>query len=265
VARRDGFYTTARLHIDALLETSVRPETYTLEAQIEATHWWFLGRRRLFARELTRAGLRTSDSVLDVGTGTGANLRLLRQLQVRDVIGIDSSDSAIRYCLTKGLGEVRKGNICAMPFDDCTFDFVLATDVIEHVDNDAAALHELGRVLKPRGKLLLAVPAFPSLWGLQDVVAEHKRRYRMKPLLGKVRAAGLLPLRCYYFNYLLFVPIWAARRLIKILDIKRDSEAEFNSPALNRVLSAVFACDVLTAPLLRPPFGVSILAIAQKK
>lgn len=185
----------------------VRPETYTLEAQIEATHWWFVGRRRLFARELTRAGLQPKANVLDVGTGTGANLRLLRQLQVRYVTGIDSSNSAIRYCLAKGLGDVRKGDICAIPFDDCTFDFVLATDVIEHVDNDALALRELGRVLKPRGRLLLAVPAFPSLWGLQDLVAEHKRRYRMKPLLRKMRAAGVVPLRYYYFNYLLFVPI----------------------------------------------------------
>jgi SAM-dependent methyltransferase len=151
-----------------------------------------------------------------------------------------------------------------MPFEDGSFDFVIATDVIEHVENDSAALSELVRALKDEGKALIAVPAFPSLWGLQDVVAHHHRRYRMKQLLRQMRAAGLEPRRCYYFNYLLFIPIWIARRLIGLLGIKRDSEAEFNSSLLNRVLSVVFAFDVLTAPLLRPPFGVSILAIAQK-
>lgn len=239
-------------------------ETFAVEAEIEATHWWFVGRRRLFARELTRAGLTSDSRVLDVGTGTGANLRLLRQLHVRDVAGLESNEAAIQYCAAKGLGEVRRGDICAMPFGDGSFDFVLATDVIEHVDADAVALRELARVLKEGGKALLAVPAFPSLWGLQDIVAHHKRRYRMKPLLQKMRAAGLEPRRHYHFNYLLFVPIFAARRLIDALGVKRDSEAEFNSPVLNRLLSAVFAFDVSTAPFLHPPFGVSILAVGEK-
>ncbi len=242
----------------------MQPETYTVEAEVEATHWWFVGRRQLFAQELARAGLRPDTRVLDVGTGTGANLRLLRQLKVSNVAGLDSNELAIQYCLTKGLGDVRRGDICAMPFEDGSFDFVLATDVIEHVDSDSAALRELVRVLRDDGTALLAVPAFPSLWGLQDVVAHHKRRYRMKPLLQKMRAAGLEPRRCFHFNYLLFIPIWMARRLIDFLGIKRDSEAEFHSPMLNRLLSAVFAFDVLTAPILHPPFGVSILAVGQK-
>jgi len=242
----------------------VRLETFAVEAEIEATHWWFVGRRQLFARELARAGLSPDSRVLDVGTGTGANLRLLRDLRVRHVIGLDGSDAAIQYCRAKGLGDVRQGDICAMPFADGSFDFVLATDVIEHVEADAAALREVARVLKDGGKALLAVPAFPSLWGLQDVVAQHKRRYRLRPLLREMRAAGLEPRRYYHFNYLLFVPIWIARRLIDLFGIERDSEAEFNSPLLNRVLSAVFACDVLTAPFLHAPFGVSILAVGTK-
>lgn len=239
-------------------------ETYAVEAEIEATHWWFVGRRRLFARELTRAGLTSDKYVLDVGTGTGANLRMLRDLHVSNVTGLDSNERAIQYCQSKGLGHIIKGDICAMPFDDRSFDFVIATDVIEHVESDAIALSELVRVLKDRGAALIAVPAFPSLWGLQDVVAHHKRRYRLKQLLQKMRAAGLIPSRYYHFNYLLFVPIWLARRAINLLGIRRHSENEFNSPLLNRLLSAIFAFDVLTSPLLHPPFGVSILAIAQK-
>jgi SAM-dependent methyltransferase len=242
----------------------VQPETYAIEAEVEATHWWFVGRRRLFARELARAGLNSGSCVLDVGAGTGANLRLLRHLHVNNVVGLDNNELAVQYCVSKGLGDVRLGDICALQFDDRSFDFILATDVIEHVDRDSIALRELVRVLKGGGKALLAVPAFPSLWGLQDVVAHHKRRYRMKPLLQKMRAAGLEPTRYYHFNYLLFVPIWIARRLIILMGIKRDSEAEFNSPLLNKLLSAVFSFDILTAPVLQLPFGVSILAVGQK-
>ena len=239
-------------------------EAYGVEAEVEATHWWFVGRRQLFARELRHAGLSSGSRVLDVGTGTGANLRLLRSLQVENIAGLEANELAIQHCLSKGLGEVRRGDICAMPFADQTFDFVLATDVIEHVDADSIALAEVVRVLKDGGRVLLTVPAFSSLWGLQDIVAHHKRRYRLTPLLQKMRAAGLEPQRYYYFNYLLFAPIWIARRLIDLFGIKRASEAEFNSLVLNKIFSTVFAFDVSTAPLLHPPFGVSILAVGRK-
>ena len=238
---------------------------FAVEAQVEENHWWFAGRRKLFARELTRIGLNESSAILDVGTGTGANLRMLRSLDAKNVTGLDSDELAIRYCQSKDLGQVRRGDICAIPFADESFDFVIATDVIEHVDDDSVALHEVRRVLKHGGKALIAVPAFKSLWGLQDIVAHHKRRYRLRPLLKKMRAAGLEPRRYYYFNYLLFLPIWMARRLIDLFGIKRNSEAEFNSPLINRCLSAVFSADTSTAPLLRPPFGVSILVVGEKK
>lgn len=237
---------------------------FAVEAEVEEHHWWFAGRRKLFARELARMGLNTSSSVLDVGTGTGANLRMLRDLDAGNVIGVDSSELAISYCQSKGLGVVRRGDICALPFADQSFEFVLATDVIEHVDDDSMALGELARVLRPGGKALIAVPAFESLWGLQDVVAHHKRRYRLRPLLQRMRAAGLAPRRYYYFNYLLFAPIWLARRLIDLLGVKRNSEAEFNSPLINRCLSAVFAVDTATASILHLPFGVSILAVGER-
>jgi len=232
---------------------------FAVEAEVEQSHWWFAGRRRLFARELTRAGIRPSSCVLDVGSGTGANLRMLQDMHIQSVAGLDSSELAIGYCLSKGLGRVQKGDVCAMPFDDRSFDFVIATDIIEHVDDDAAALRELTRVLKDGGKALIAVPAFPSLWSLQDIVAHHKRRLQL--LLRKMREAEVEPVRYYHFNYLLFAPLWLARRLIGFLGIKRNSEAEFNSPIINRILLAIFKFDVSTAPTIRPPFGVSILAV----
>jgi hypothetical protein len=68
----------------------------------------------------------------------------------------------------------------------------------------------------------------------------------------------------HYFNYLLFAPIWFARQLIKILGIKEASEDEFNSAALNQLLLWTFALDVRAAPVIHPPFGVSILVIGQK-
>jgi len=238
--------------------------TYAVEAVIEQNHWWFTVRRELFAREIRALGLGPEARVLDIGTSTGTNLRMLRELGFARVAGLDSSEDAIRFCAAKGLGQVRQGDVRAMPFEAASFELVLATDIIEHVEDDAAALAEVARVLAPGGTALITVPTFPALWGLQDRVAHHKRRYRLGQLVAAIRRAGLEPGRRYYFNYLLFVPIWAARRAIDLLRVELRSESEVNSPLLNRLLGAVFRFDALTAPFLHPPFGVSALVVARR-
>jgi SAM-dependent methyltransferase len=237
---------------------------YLIEAEIEESHWWFGGRRRLFARELVKAGATGQLGVLDVGSGTGSNLRMLRDLGFVDVIGLDSSEEAIRFCSEKGLGPVRRGDICAMPFASDSFDLVLATDVIEHVEDDGLALQEIARVLRPGGKALITVPAFSSLWGLQDRVSHHHRRYRLRQLRRQIQKAGLRPLGMFYFNYLLFVPIWLARRIIDIIGLKLKSEGQLNAKLPNLIFSLIFRLDTWTAPFLRPPVGVSILGLVIK-
>lgn len=238
--------------------------TYAVEAEIEEHHWWFVGRRRLFAGMLKKLRLASDAAILDIGTSTGANLRLLRELGFHRAIGLDSSVAAIAFCKAKGLGVVELGDACSLPFADDRFDLVLATDVVEHVDRDDRALDEICRVLRPGGYALITVPAFPSLWGMQDVVAHHKRRYRMMPLRQRITTSGLSVERSFHFNFLLFAPIWAARQIIRLWRPRLASEAEVNTPLLNRILTAIFRLDIWVASRLHPPFGVSILALAQK-
>jgi len=239
--------------------------TYAAEAAVESEHWWFVGRRRLFARVISKLGPPRGAEILDVGTSTGTNLRLLRELGFHHVHGIDQSPEAVRFCSEKGLGRVELGDVCALPFADGRFDLVLATDIIEHVDDDLWALRELHRVLKPGSSLLLTVPTFRLLWGLQDEVSHHRRRYRLNDLLPKLRASEFSLREYYYFNYLLFLPILAGRRLVRLLGITLASEAEINTWWLNRILTLVFQLDVATAPWLRPPFGASALVVATRK
>lgn len=237
--------------------------TYAAEAKIEATHWWFVQRRRLFASLIRQTEISSDATVVDIGTGTGANLRLLRDMGFINVTGLDPSTEAARWCSEKGLGAVRKGDIRALPLPDSSVDLVLATDVVEHVNEDRLALSEIRRILRPEGVALITVPAFPSLWGLQDERSHHYRRYRLKPFARQLSQAGLVVEKVFYFNYLLFVPIYLARQVIGFFHVKLDSENHVNHPLLNGLLSAVFRFDVVTAPYLRPPFGVSVAAIAR--
>lgn len=237
---------------------------YAAEAAIEASHWWYVGRRDLFSRQIKRLGLKPDAPILDIGTSTGTNLRMLRDLHFNNVSGLDFSEEAIRFCAAKGLGDVQQGDVCALPWDKSSFELVLATDIIEHVDDDKKAVAEICRVLRPGGHALISVPTFQSLWGLKDEFAHHKRRYRMTPLVDLVRNAGLSIERSFYFNYILFGPIWIARQALLWAKPSKRAENQINTPTLNAVLGAIFQVDVATAGMLHPPFGVSALVLARK-
>lgn len=189
---------------------------------------------------------------------------MLNELGYKEYQGLDFSEEAIRWCAEKGLGKVQHGDVCNIPFAENSFGLILATDIIEHVEDDQKALSEITRVLKPGGTAIISVPAFQSLWGLQDEVSHHKRRYRLGPLKKLIGTAGLSCKECFYFNYMLFVPIWLTRRIIRLLKIHIQSENQVNTPMLNAILKAIFISDVFSARVINPPFGVSIICIAQK-
>ena len=239
--------------------------TYAIEAEVESVHWWFVGRRKLIARLLEKYGIRKESPILDLGTSTGTNLRLLKEHGYSNYQGLDLSEEAIRWCSDKNLGKVHKGDICNLPFRNGEFELVLATDIIEHVEDDLRALREINRVLTPGGKAIITVPAFQSLWGLQDDVSHHKRRYKMNHLTDRLNQAGMMYQEIFYFNYLLFLPIWAMRNLIRLFRIKLKSENQVNTVMLNRLLTYIFMFDVWTAQRIHFPFGVSIAVIATKE
>jgi hypothetical protein len=120
-------------------------------------------------------------------------------------------------------------------------------------------------VLKPQGTAIFTVPAFQLLWGLQDELAHHKRRYVLGDFRKRITQCCMNCDEIFYFNYLLFVPIFLARQLIRVLRIRLDSEGQVNSPLINRVLTGIFAFDVWAARKARVPFGVSICAVVRPR
>lgn len=184
--------------------------------------------------------------------------------------GVDVDEEAIGYCRDRGLTDVRLGEAQHLPFDNSSFDLVTALDVVEHLDDDAAALREAWRVLRPGGHILVTVPAYPFLWGDQDEVNMHKRRYVAPELRAALEAAGFEIVRLSYMNAVLFPPIAAARlfrRLEHRLRPKLAAESDFRYPApgpVNGVLSAVFGAEGAIIRRADIPFGVSLLALGRK-
>jgi SAM-dependent methyltransferase len=246
----------------------MREDFYAEYFRIEDRHWWFVGRRSiLFAlldRYLGPDGSSTR-RILDVGCGTGAMLGHLSRYGT--VEGVDAEEAAVRFCRERGVGDVTRAAVPPLPFPDDRFDLVTAFDFIEHVDEDARTLEEIRRVLAPGGLFLVTVPAYGFLWGNQDRIAHHKRRYSASGLRNDLMAAGLAPRRVTYFNSLLFPPIAAirlGRRMLPQGDRPRsDFEMTDETGLTNRMLARLFSAE--TSLLLRRdlPFGVSVLAVAE--
>lgn len=241
---------------------------YPAYFEIEGRHWWFLGRRRIFLRLIEHefppaAG---AIAVLDFGCGTGAFLEHLERFGT--VSAVDADAAAVAFCHDRGRTEVQHVPPGApLPFADATFDLVTALDVIEHIDDDVAALAELRRVLRPGGRLLVAVPAYMFLWGKQDEVSHHRRRYTARTLRRALEQAGFALERTSYFNTLLFPPIAAVRLGRRLLRRPGAAQSDFDlgPPALNRALGAAFGAEAEIVARRGLPFGVSVLALARPR
>ena len=240
--------------------------TYPIMYESEGKHWWFVGRRRIlesFVREICESLGKERPRILDVGCGTGANLEML--MKFGEAEGVDVSEDALSFCRARGLGNVRRGAAEKLPYEDGTFDLVTALDVVEHLDDDAAGLREMRRVLKPEGRALLFVPAFMFLWGVQDDVSHHRRRYTAGELRRAVRGAGFEVERLTYANITFFAPILVGRLLMRLTGLRPASENNINVSALNGILGRLLGAERAILRRLNLPFGVSALCVARRK
>jgi SAM-dependent methyltransferase len=240
-------------------------DSYDVEAKVESSHWWFFVRRRLLRGLLHSLDLPQEFSAVDIGCGTGSNLRILGSLGLYKVVGLDRSLYALSLAKKKVDLPFVSGDINNLPIRSNSVGLIIALDVLEHIDNDMNAIRELYQVLRKRGILILTVPAFNFLWGTQDVVTGHKRRYSKKEITNKLREVGFEILKSSYFNFFLFFPILMARRMIRLLGLKIESENEINSPPINFFLKTIFSLELYILKYFSFPLGVSIFCIAQKK
>ena len=219
-----------------------------------------------FNRQFRKADLRAVKDrrarILDVGCGTGANLMLLSQFG--DAQGVDISADALLFCRQRGLYNVKLGAAESLPYEEGEFDLVTAFDVVEHMDDDVAGLREMRRVLRPGGRVLLFVPTFMFLWGVQDEVSNHRRRYRLEGLRKAVTAAGFEVERTTHANITFFLPVLMVRKLMRLTGIRTETENSINIPAFNRLFGAIFGAERHWLRYMNIPFGVSGLCVARR-
>ncbi len=235
---------------------------YDRMAAHDSTHWWYRARRDILADYLTRYGELPQDArILEIGCGTGHNLPMLAQFGAVEAIEIDP---AARIIAAERLGRpIGAAPLPGLPgVERGAYDLVAVLDVVEHIEDDVAALAAMKTLLKPGGKILIAVPAHQWMWSAHDVVNHHHRRYSKKTLRNAIERAGLTPDRLGYFNSLLF-PLAATARLVGRMTGRDDSDDSPPPPAVNSLFETIFRLERHMVGRMPMAPGVSIVTLAR--
>jgi glycosyltransferase involved in cell wall biosynthesis len=240
-----------------ILRFTIRPdigredEGFTTLRRVEA-----LRRYTGFLWELIRPYV--GRRVLEVGSGTGV---MTRYLSTREQLVATDLDPQYVELLRRTFAD--KPNVEVRPLDLAqlgtngfarhTFDTIVCSNVLEHVEDDAGALSAMHEVLAPGGRVVLIIPALRQLYGEIDRAIGHYRRYTRPEIEEKLRAAGFAVEHVSYFNVLGVPGWWLNARVLRRRAV----------PGLQARLSDRLVPLLRLERRLRPPVGMSILAVGR--
>jgi glycosyltransferase involved in cell wall biosynthesis len=196
--------------------------------------------------------------VLEVGAGTGIMTRYLATRERLVATDVDAEHLALleRTFADNPRVDVRRldlGRVGESDLPPASFDTVVCSNVLEHIQDDRAALEGLRKLLVPGGRVVLIVPALHALYGSIDRAIGHHRRYTREEIGTVLSSAGLRVEHVSYFN-LLGVPGWYLNARI----LRRRTLPGLQARLNDRLV-----------PLLRlerrlgPPVGMSLLAVGR--
>jgi dolichyl-phosphate beta-glucosyltransferase len=258
---RDTFRVVRRVRRGAIQPPGV-PDAVAMRLMTgaEDEHWWHVAKRRLVIAQLQTS--QPPRRCLDIGCGGGA--MLVDAAPFGPVVGTDLSVHALAHARSRGLRALVRSEAAAVPLAGGTFATVLALDVSEHQAQPERLLAEIARVLVPGGRLIVTVPAFQWMWSYADDVLGHYRRYNRQQLIDELTAAGFTVRRASYFHSWLLPVAWVVRVGRDLVGRSASADDSALPGVFNRALLAICAFERRLIRKRSLPFGLSVLAIAEK-
>ncbi|MBG66106.1 MAG: hypothetical protein CMP73_05570 [Flavobacteriales bacterium] len=243
---------------------------HNIHHEYEKNHWWFKSRRMVMKHALMKIKSLEDKQLLEVGCGTGGNLKYLFK-DIRHKHGIEIDEDALKYAKkTCKNSNIFWGDANFLDEIKIKFDIIAFLDVLYHenIINVETVLKKAYGKLNDNGFLILTEPAFEVLIGDHSRTVKAKRRFRRDQLEKKLNKAGFNIVKfSRYWGYLTFVILLFKRRLLeKILPFSLSNEGTdiIHIPFINKFLFWITKVEMLLLRLLNLPFGNSILIIVQK-
>ncbi len=235
----------------------------------ESLSFWHKARLNLIFYLLNNAfdNYDKNRKILDIGCGTGTELKILNKFGQATAIDIDNNALAMakkNNCQTI-LADIEKYDL-----DNNYYDAVCCFDILEHLKNDQQVMKNIFNSLKAGGYLFFTVPAYQFIFSGHDIVLGHQRRYNKKEIALKLEKAGFKIIKLNYWNSLLFPAIFVIRITKKIF-IKISNKNTHKSDLKNynqyieQILFYILNLENKLMPYnIKPPFGLTIYGIAKK-
>ncbi len=222
-------------------------------------HWWWRAREHILTHELRALQIPPDADILDFGCGDALTFPLLGRFG--RVCGIEVDRSLVSEA-SPWRQAVFHAPLGSPEYADWQFDLITALDALEHIEDDAVALHALCAMLRPGGRILLTVPAFMSLWDRHDEINRHYRRYRKIDVLRLVPA----PMRVSAARYL-FPGLYPLKWLVARINRGRARAVEQHRIPAGPVNTLMRLGCIAEYHLLRRlplPFGTSLLVVIER-
>jgi SAM-dependent methyltransferase len=245
--------------------------------QMQKKHFWYRGRHRFLLDAVDRyTRAQTSPlAAVDLGGGVGGWVSYLAERRAdhfHTLALADSSDTALTLAKNALPANAQRYQIDLMNLGwenkwDCAF----LLDVIEHIPDDAEAVRQAAKALKPGGYLFVTTPALKHFWSYNDELAHHLRRYNLDNYRDLASRSGLEFCDARYFMFLLS-PLYILSRIRFGITKMSDEDKKklvhkqhaVPSAPLNAGLSAIFCAETPLGRFMRFPWGTSILAVLRK-
>lgn len=236
----------------------------------EKRHWWFIHRYQIVAWVISNIINQISKECifLDVGCGTGGLLEGISHIAGMSAFGIDVSNTALNFCIKRGISRIAQADAMSLPFKDDSIDIALSCEVIDHATIDPRiTLKEIYRICKKEGWVIISDVSFEFLKSEHDKVYHTKHRFNKKEMSRLITDAGFKIVKISYYNFLLFPIISAIRILRKLLASKEKTSSDLKETIwfFNCLLIKFLRVERELLKRYSLPYGSSLLCVARKE
>jgi SAM-dependent methyltransferase len=242
------------------------------EATAADDHYMDRASRQHTLAELRRWLGTNAPVIMDIGCSSGSMLKLLlREFRPGNILGADYVRRPLEVLAGTLPGvPLLQFDLTACPLPDSSLDGIVLLNVLEHIENDDAALAQVARILKPGGIAIIEVPAAPNLYDIYDKQLLHYRRYRIGELVEKVSGQGLRVLARSHLGFFLYPAFWAVkkrgRRFLTADDeVQRAIVArQITNGRANPLLYRVMDLEAKLRNWIYYPFGIRCLLTCKR-